>query len=378
MVVYTQEVRGMAGTAADDEGEQARGLIEEIATKEMRARNKQELKGVRRNGDRKAKEGRADGGGINYRYVDGDEDGNLDVESTLPTDEKHEREARPHVEVAAKNRERTGRLKSEQAAKANRANNRKEKGLGGPARTPLTKVWVQRREATTSMFVVSDETTSAEFRAQLSHRWPSDRHDEQPWVRWVATEVYKEGSMEGINIDDSLTMAEADIREDEQLEVVWSRVEEARRTLEKALEKVDWEERHNTIRRGRNTTVMIGRQREQRRAYLEGQMARLLQPVDKSGLCLVRMLAGDSEARLYKVHIVDIAHPCRMLMARDGTFVRGSKGAGRGGGILRERGTRSVHGGGDSESKRGSEGGTKGSSSGTGGNSRGAIDPNIL
>ena len=171
------------------------------------------------------------------------------------------------------------------------------------------------------MFVVSDETTTAEFRAQLSHRWPSDRHDEQPWVRWVATEVYKEGSMEGINIDDSLTMAEADIREDEQLEVVWRRVEEgeedegrtkegearkrhwrlgpprcpvavwhearqrlmvldfvagahvrmtqrrqaatdarrqevARRTLEKALDKADWEERHNTIRRGRNTTVI--------------------------------------------------------------------------------------------------------------------------
>jgi hypothetical protein len=38
------------------------GLIEEIATKEMRARNRQELKGVR-NGDRKVKEGRADGGG---------------------------------------------------------------------------------------------------------------------------------------------------------------------------------------------------------------------------------------------------------------------------------------------------------------------------
>jgi hypothetical protein len=44
--------------------------------------------------------------------------------------------------------------------------------------------------------------------------------------------------------------------------------------LENALEKADWEERYNTIRRGRNTTVMIGRQREPRRAYLEGQMGR--------------------------------------------------------------------------------------------------------
>ena len=52
--------------------------------------------------------------------MDGDEDGNSDVESNnLPTDEKsyekHEREERSHVEVAAKKRERTGRLKSEQA-----------------------------------------------------------------------------------------------------------------------------------------------------------------------------------------------------------------------------------------------------------------------
>jgi hypothetical protein len=54
---------------------------------------------------------------------------------------------------------------------------------------------------------------------------------------------------------------------------------------------------------------MIGRQREPRRAHLEGQMARLIQPVDKFGLCQVRMLTGDSEARHYKVHIMDIAHP---------------------------------------------------------------------
>jgi hypothetical protein len=40
-------------------------------------------------------------------------------------------------------------------------------------------------------------------------------------------EVYKEGiSMEGANIDDSLTRADADIREDERLEVVWRRVDE--------------------------------------------------------------------------------------------------------------------------------------------------------
>jgi hypothetical protein len=32
--------------------------------------------------------------------------------------------------------------------------------------------------------------------------------------------AYKEGSIVGANIDDSLTMAEADIREGEQLEVV--------------------------------------------------------------------------------------------------------------------------------------------------------------
>jgi hypothetical protein len=117
--------------------------------------------------------------------------GNSDVESTLPTDEKHEREERPHAEVAAKKRERAGRLKSEQAAKANRANNRKGKGLGGLARTPLTKVWVQRGKITTSMFAVSDEMTVSAFRAQLSHRWPSDRHDDQPpgydgW-RWKCT-----------------------------------------------------------------------------------------------------------------------------------------------------------------------------------------------
>jgi hypothetical protein len=169
------------------------------------------------------------------------------------------------------------------------------------------------------MFAVFDEMTISAFRAQLSHRWPSDRHDKQPWIRWVATKVYKEGSMEGANIDDdSLTMADADIREDERLEVVWRRVDEgeedevrtkrgearkrhwrlrpprypaavwhearqrlmvldfvagahvrmtqrrqaatdarrqevARRTLEKALDKADWEERYNTIRRGRNT-----------------------------------------------------------------------------------------------------------------------------
>jgi ribosomal 50S subunit-recycling heat shock protein len=87
------------------------------------------------------------------------------------------------------------------------------------------KVWVERREATTRMFEVSDETTIEEFRAQLSHRWASDPHDEQPRTRWVATEVYKEGSVVGANIDDSLTIAEADIREGEQLEIVWRRVE---------------------------------------------------------------------------------------------------------------------------------------------------------
>jgi hypothetical protein len=42
-------------------------------------------------------------------------------------------------------------------------------------------------------------------------------------------------------------------------------------------------------------------------------MARLMQPVDKRGLCLVRMLAGErlggNKTRLYKVHIMDIAHP---------------------------------------------------------------------
>jgi hypothetical protein len=49
------------------------GLIEELATNEMRARNRQVAKGVRRNGgDRKAKEVmRADGGVITY--VDEDE-----------------------------------------------------------------------------------------------------------------------------------------------------------------------------------------------------------------------------------------------------------------------------------------------------------------
>jgi hypothetical protein len=36
-------------------------------------------------------------------------------------------------------------------------------------------------------------------------------------------EVYKEGGMEGSNINDASTMAEAEIRQDEQLEVVWKR-----------------------------------------------------------------------------------------------------------------------------------------------------------
>jgi hypothetical protein len=39
-------------------------------------------------------------------------------------------------------------------------------------------------------------------------------------------EVYKEGGMEGSNIADTLTMAEAGIRDDEQQEVVWKRVDE--------------------------------------------------------------------------------------------------------------------------------------------------------
>jgi hypothetical protein len=123
---------------------------------------------VRHNGDRKAKEARADGGVINY--VDGDEDGNSDVESKLPTDEEHVHEARPQVEVAANKRERNGRLKSEQAPKTYRAKKRKGKGRGGTARTPLTKVRVERREDATRMVEVYDDMTIDAFRARLSHR----------------------------------------------------------------------------------------------------------------------------------------------------------------------------------------------------------------
>jgi hypothetical protein len=164
------------------------GLVEETATKDMRALNRQELKGVRHNGDRKAKEARADGGAINY--VDGDEDGNSDVESKLPTDEERIHEARPQAEVAANKRERDGRLRRarKQRKQAGGQNERRKgKGRGGTHRTPLTKVWVERREDETMTIEVNDGMTIATFRARLSHRWPSDQRDDQPRTRWVAT-----------------------------------------------------------------------------------------------------------------------------------------------------------------------------------------------
>jgi hypothetical protein len=87
------------------------------------------------------------------------------------------------------------------------------------------------------------------------------------------------------------------------------RQEAAQRALDKAQEREGWKERHETMRRGRNKTVMIGRQRGSRRAHLEGQMARLLTPADKRGFCQVRTLVGDLRGRNHSVHIMDIAHP---------------------------------------------------------------------
>jgi hypothetical protein len=116
------------------------------------------------------------------------------------------------------------------------------------------------------------------------------------------------------------------------------RQEAARRTLEKASERADCEERYNTIIRGRNTTVMIGRQREPHRAHLEEQMAKLIQPMDRYRLYQVRMLTGDSEARhITKYLYTPWTSHTRMSICRwrDGTIVRGSEGEGRGGGILR-------------------------------------------
>jgi hypothetical protein len=58
----------MARPAVDDTGEHALGSRanrKQIATKEALACSRQELKGVRRNGDRKVKERKADGGAIN-------------------------------------------------------------------------------------------------------------------------------------------------------------------------------------------------------------------------------------------------------------------------------------------------------------------------
>jgi hypothetical protein len=49
--------------------------------------------------------------GETINYVEEDEDGNSDVESALPIDWKHERETPPRMEVAAKKRERKGRMK---------------------------------------------------------------------------------------------------------------------------------------------------------------------------------------------------------------------------------------------------------------------------
>jgi hypothetical protein len=72
---------------------------------------------------------------------------------------------------------------------------------------------------------------------------------------------------------------------------------------------MEWKERHNTISRGGNTTVMVGRQRDPNRNHLAQRMARLIRTVNKYGYCRVGMLTGDSEARQYRVHIMHIAHP---------------------------------------------------------------------
>jgi hypothetical protein len=91
------------------------------------------------------------------------------------------------------------------------------------------------------------------------------------------------------------------------------RQEAAQRTLGRAQERAGWKERYETMRRGRNKTVMIGRQRDPRRAHLEGQMARLQTSADKKGFsrgfCQVRTLADDLGGRIHRVHIMDIAHP---------------------------------------------------------------------
>jgi hypothetical protein len=64
------------------------------------------------------------------------------------------------------------------------------------------------------------------------------------------------------------------------------------------------------MRRGGNKTIMIGRQREPRRAHLEGQMARMqTTPADKQGFCKVWTLASDLWGRIHRVYIMDIAHP---------------------------------------------------------------------
>ena len=238
----------------------------------------------------------------------------------------------------------------------------------------MTKVWVERRENEPKTIEVSDDMTIAAFRARLSHRWPSDPRDVQPRAKWVATEVYKEGSMAGDNIDDTMTMGEAGVNENEQLEIIWrrdeaetedeearkegearkrhwrmglprypaekwhdamqrqvhqgfvagayahmkqrrqvatdvQRQEAAQRTLDKAQEREGWKERYETMRRGRNKTVMIGRQRGSQSAQLEGQMARLLIPPDKRGFCQVRTLVGSLQGRNHSVHIMDIVHP---------------------------------------------------------------------